>query len=175
MSKDRIDSTNLHITDAQVEKGKIKKLEVNGKKIKIGNSDRVEPNKVTTIDVSEYTGPVETEPDFGFDAMAKNTIMLENVPTEIHSFTLYAYANDNITGMASHCAYFINNPPNVGDIPLYAGGSRPMRLIVKSTSPVRAVWNDSEGKTWISLSTNPNPDDSDLFQYYEANNITINF
>ena len=35
MSKDRIDSTNLHITNAQVEKGKIKKLEINGKKIKV--------------------------------------------------------------------------------------------------------------------------------------------
>lgn len=37
MSKDRIDSTNLHITGAQVEKGKIKKLEINGKKLKVDN------------------------------------------------------------------------------------------------------------------------------------------
>jgi hypothetical protein len=163
MSKDRIDSTNLHITDAQVEKGKIKKLEVNGKKLKIGNSDRVEPNKVTTIDVSEYTSPIETEPDFGFDAMAKNTIMLENIPSEIHSFTLYGY----ISIVEDEVIYFPTNTPKVGDSPLRIYLTNNLKKLILD-SDNRVMYASDPGDT-VELTT------STVYTYAEEFDITINF
>jgi hypothetical protein len=162
MSKDRIDSTNLHITDAQVEKGRIKKLEVNGKKLKIGNSDRVEPNKVTTIDVSEYTSPIETEPDFGFDAMAKNTIMLENIPSDIHSFTLYAY----VSAVEDEVIYFPTNTPKVGDSPLRIYLTNNLKkLKLDSDNRVQYVSDHSQ---YIMIT-------STVYTYAEEFDITMNF
>jgi len=46
-----------------------------------GTTDEViEQNKTTSIDVSQYTAPVEIKPTIGNDAMKKATVTLNNIP-----------------------------------------------------------------------------------------------
>lgn len=42
--------------------------------------EKIEANKETNIDVSQYTAPVEIKPTIGNDAMKKTTVTLNNIP-----------------------------------------------------------------------------------------------
>ncbi len=53
-----------------------------GEDIIISNEIDIEANKAATIDVSQYSTPVEITPTSGKDGMAKTTVTLSNIPTE---------------------------------------------------------------------------------------------
>lgn len=73
-------NANLEITKATVQGGEIKKLEINRQNIPLASSVKIEAEKEVTIDVSEYTKPIEITPTVGKDGMAKIIITLENIP-----------------------------------------------------------------------------------------------
>ena len=55
----------------------------------------LEDNHETTIDVSEYTEPVEITPTVGKDGMKKATVTLSNIPSGGDSATLYCWVNNS--------------------------------------------------------------------------------
>lgn len=73
-------NANLEITKATVQGGEIKDLEINRQNVPLASSVAIETSKSVTIDVSEYTEPIEITPTAGKDGMAKVIITLENIP-----------------------------------------------------------------------------------------------
>ena len=75
-----------------------------------GSDVDLEDNHQTTINVSEYTEPVEITPTAGKDGMKKNTITLSNIPSG-DNVTFYAWREEGEENL-----YFtMSNPPSVGD------------------------------------------------------------
>ena len=73
-------NANLEVTTATVQGGEIKELEINRQNVPLASSVKIETSKAVTIDVSEYTEPIEITPTVGKDGMAKVIITLENIP-----------------------------------------------------------------------------------------------
>ena len=73
-------NANLEVTKATVQDGEIKDLEINRQNVPLASSVKIEAEKEVTIDVSEYTEPIEITPTVGKDGMAKVIITLENIP-----------------------------------------------------------------------------------------------
>ena len=73
-------NANLEITKATVQGGEIKDLEINRQNVPLASSVAIETSKAVTIDVSEYTEPIEITPTAGKDGMAKVIITLSNIP-----------------------------------------------------------------------------------------------
>jgi len=73
-------NANLEVTKATVQGGEIKELEINRQNVPLASSVKIEAEKEVTIDVSEYTEPIEITPTVGKDGMAKVIITLENIP-----------------------------------------------------------------------------------------------
>lgn len=73
-------NANLEITKATVQGGEIKDLEINRQNIPLASSVKIETSKAVTIDVSDYSEPIEIIPTVGKDGMAKVIITLENIP-----------------------------------------------------------------------------------------------
>lgn len=73
-------NANLEITKATVQGGEIKDLEINRQNVPLASSVAIETSKAVTIDVSEYTEPIEITPTAGKDGIAKIIITLENIP-----------------------------------------------------------------------------------------------
>lgn len=73
-------NANLEITKATVQGGEIKALEINRQNVPLASSVAIETSKAVTIDVSEYTEPIEITPTAGKDGMAKVVITLSNIP-----------------------------------------------------------------------------------------------
>lgn len=74
----KIFNANLEITKATVQDGEIKELEINRQNVPLASSVKIEDEKEVTIDVSEYTEPIEITPTVGKDGIAKIIITLEN-------------------------------------------------------------------------------------------------
>lgn len=68
----------------------------------------IESNKTATIDVSEYTEPVEITPTQGKDGMAKATVTLSNIP--IGGVTKFCTWADG-----SYEVYTVKENPEIGD------------------------------------------------------------
>jgi hypothetical protein len=73
-------NANLEVTKATVQDGEIKELEINRQNVPLASSVKIEAEKEVTIDVSEYTEPIEITPTVGKDGMAKVIITLDNIP-----------------------------------------------------------------------------------------------
>lgn len=73
-------NANLEVTKATVQGGEIKELEINRQNVPLASSIAIETSKAVTIDVSEYTEPIEITPTEGKDGIAKIIITLENIP-----------------------------------------------------------------------------------------------
>lgn len=73
-------NANLEVTKATVQGGEIKDLEINRQNVPLASSVKIETSKAVTIDVSEYTEPIEITPTAGKDGMAKVVITLSNIP-----------------------------------------------------------------------------------------------
>lgn len=73
-------NANLEVTKATVQGGEIKDLEINRQNVPLASSVAIETSKAVTIDVSEYTEPIEITPTEGKDGMAKVIITLSNIP-----------------------------------------------------------------------------------------------
>ena len=73
-------NANLEVTKATVQDGEIKELEINRQNVPLASSVKIETSKEVTIDVSEYTEPIEITPTIGKDGMAKVIITLDNIP-----------------------------------------------------------------------------------------------
>jgi hypothetical protein len=73
-------NANLEVTKATVQGGEIKELEINRQNVPLASSVKIEAEKEVTIDVSEYTEPIEITPTVGKDGMAKVIITLDNIP-----------------------------------------------------------------------------------------------
>lgn len=73
-------NANLEVTKATVQGGEIKELEINRQNVPLASSVKIETSKAVTIDVSEYTEPIEITPTVGKDGMAKVIITLDNIP-----------------------------------------------------------------------------------------------
>jgi hypothetical protein len=73
-------NANLEVTKATVQDGEIKELEINRQNVPLASSVKIETSKAVTIDVSEYTEPIEITPTVGKDGMAKVIITLDNIP-----------------------------------------------------------------------------------------------
>jgi hypothetical protein len=73
-------NANLEVTKATVQGGEIKDLEINRQNVPLASSVKIEAEKEVTIDVSEYTEPIEITPTVGKDGMAKVIITLDNIP-----------------------------------------------------------------------------------------------
>jgi hypothetical protein len=73
-------NANLEVTKATVQDGEIKELEINRQNVPLASSVKIETSKAVTIDVSEYTEPIEVTPTVGKDGMAKVIITLDNIP-----------------------------------------------------------------------------------------------
>lgn len=73
-------NANLEVTKATVQSGEIKELEINRQNVPLASSVKIETSKAVTIDVSEYTEPIEITPTTGKDGMAKVVITLSNIP-----------------------------------------------------------------------------------------------
>jgi hypothetical protein len=76
----KIFNANLEVTKATVQGGEIKDLEINRQNVPLASSVKIEAEKEVTIDVSEYTEPIEITPTVGKDGMAKVIITLDNIP-----------------------------------------------------------------------------------------------
>lgn len=87
---------NLKIDHAVVDgAGQIVDITVNGQNLTAGAE--IQNNKAATINVANYTGPVEIKPATGKDAMKKVTVTLEDIPSG-GSASAYAWkdGDDNI-------------------------------------------------------------------------------
>jgi len=87
---------NLKIDHAVVDgAGQIVDITVNGQNLTAGAE--IQNNKNATINVANYTDPVEIRPATGKDAMKKVTVTLEDIPSG-GSANAYAWkdGNDNI-------------------------------------------------------------------------------
>lgn len=73
--------------------GEIEELYINHEKVDIG-SDSLQDNKEVTIDVSNYSDPVEITPTSGKDGMEKATVTLSNIPSGGPD-TLYNWENED--------------------------------------------------------------------------------
>jgi hypothetical protein len=73
-------NANLEVTKATVQGGEIKELEINRQNVPLASSVKIETSKEVTIDVSEYTEPIEITPTVGKDGIAKVIITLDNIP-----------------------------------------------------------------------------------------------
>jgi hypothetical protein len=73
-------NANLEVTKATVQGGEIKELEINRQNVPLASSVKIEAEKEVTIDVSEYTEPIEITPTVGKDGIAKVIITLDNIP-----------------------------------------------------------------------------------------------
>lgn len=74
-----------------------------------GSGADLESNKQVTIDVSQYTTPVEINPSSGKDGMVKATVTLDNIPSG-GSVTLYAWMYNG-----GWVGYTKSETPQVGD------------------------------------------------------------
>lgn len=82
---------NLKIDHAVVDgAGQIVDITVNGQNLTAGAE--IQNNKNATINVANYTDPVEIKPATGKDAMKKVTVTLEDIPSG-GSGTIYAWYN----------------------------------------------------------------------------------
>ena len=88
--------TNLNITKARISNGDIVELEINDKVVNLNSSD-LESNKDVSIDVSEYSNPVEITPTSGKDGMEKATVTLTNIPTTVTVESLSITENGTYT------------------------------------------------------------------------------
>lgn len=70
---------------------------------------KISTNTAATVDVSQYTEPVEITPAEGYDATKKVTLTLTNIPAGRVN-TLYAWSNGVDT------IYTFSPTPNAGDI-----------------------------------------------------------
>lgn len=110
-----IDNTNLYITDAQVEKGKIKKLEVNGNKIRLGDNLHLETKIVSVTD----NGLSEVTPTIGYDGMRKVELDVNvsihlycwrtQTPPEGMSVNLFFYCNTETPSIGQRCLAYDQN------------------------------------------------------------------
>lgn len=111
-------NANLEVTKATVQGGEIKDLEINRQNVPLASSVKIETSKAVTIDVSEYTEPIEITPTAGKDGMAKATVTLSNIPEAEASayawqsaddssyvYTNFAVAPDNLTGAKILASY----------------------------------------------------------------------
>ena len=64
-------------------------------------------NKTETIDVSNYSEPIEIEPDSGYDGMKKATVTLSNIPSGGTNI-LYCWFTNGL-------CYTTTENPSVGD------------------------------------------------------------
>ena len=71
---------NYNVTKIRTSGGDIAELELNNKKVALAGDVKIEDNKAVTIDVSDYSEPIEITPSSGKDGMAKVTITLSNIP-----------------------------------------------------------------------------------------------
>lgn len=76
-----------------------------------GGSD-LEDNKEVTIDVSEYTQPVEIEPTAGKDGMKKATVTLSNIPSPAGVSKFFCWRCDNSPEYYKY-AYTTTDSPSI--------------------------------------------------------------
>ena len=110
----------------------------------------VETNKEATIDVSEYSAPVEITPTTGNDAMQKVTVTLNNIP---HSASAYCWGiviDETSTG-----AYL-----NIDIAPETASGNDILRL---------------DGTLTASLQINPELSEGDVYTKVSDTSFTIEY
>lgn len=102
-----------------------------GEDIIISNEIDIEANKAATIDVSQYSTPVEVTPSSGKDGMAKATITLSNIPvaqgTKLYAYTENIYDPDNPE-------YYGRSLFATDDIDTSVTGSGTASLVISDTS-----------------------------------------
>lgn len=92
---------NYNVTKIRTEDGNIAELEINGKAVDLTGGNMLDNNKEVTINVSEYTEPVEIEPTSGKNGMKKATVTLTDFPSSVK---LYAW-KVTITGRDAFYVY----------------------------------------------------------------------
>lgn len=71
----------------------------------------IESNKAATIDVSQYTEPVEIEPTSGNDGMAKATVTLSNIPAPTNLGYTWKMSPTGVTGKDAYVIIPFSAPP----------------------------------------------------------------
>jgi hypothetical protein len=80
-----------------------------------GGDTKISTNTAATVDVSQYTEPVEITPAEGYDATQKVTLNLTNIPSGGVS-TLYAWKDEN-----EYCIYTTTTTPTTSSQLIVSG------------------------------------------------------